>query len=239
MLTLVGKVDHAKTASVFFYGDLKKLRISSDLAEVLLLQATKVGVMENINGQYFFPQSINRDNSEAYNKRLATVRKFFTASVSESIFGTVKCILFYSCCGLILSAIFLGFLDKQFNIVYPPLAVVTVIASVILPLIYGVVYRKEIRVSVLKEKLSEYETTTRCSTCNTGYALDAPSLRSDVLYTTQRERKSRRQDGKVSVTSWVEVTLQESSAQSCLVCGHVHHASWISRIENSFQTYIY
>jgi len=54
MLTLVGKVDHAKTASMLFYGDLKKLRISSDLAEVLLLQATKVGVMENINGQYFF-----------------------------------------------------------------------------------------------------------------------------------------------------------------------------------------
>ena len=157
MLTLVGKVDHAKTASVLFYGDLKKLRISSDLAEVLLLHAAKVGVMENINGQYFFSQSLNHDNPEAYKKRMATVREVFTASVSESIFGTVKCIFFYSGCGFFLSLIFFGFLDKQFNIIYPPLAVVTVIASVILPLIYGVVNRKKIRVSVLKEKLSEYE----------------------------------------------------------------------------------
>ena len=170
---------------------------------------------------------------------MGIIREIFKAAVVKSILGTCMRILLFSGVGLILSLIFLSFLDKQFKIINPPLIVVTLIASFILPLIYCVANRKKIRVSVLKEKLSEYEATTRCSTCNTGYALDTPSERSEVLYTTQRERKSRRKDGKISVTSWVEVTLQKISAQSCLVCVHVHHASWISRIENSFQTYTY
>jgi hypothetical protein len=230
--------DSVENASGVMNGVLDGVAV--EIARYLLDEAVRVGVVERTNKFYHMPNSVKEVNEfVSYQKRLVQLRSIYADVIRQSVFGTVKRIALYVGFGVFLAITVLAILGEDFIRESPRLLLVIWISAIFLPLIFGIIYRKSVRFSVLREKLSEIESITRCNACKIGFALDAPQTEQEILYTTPREKKARHSDGKIEVTSWVEVTVRENTAQTCLACGHVHYGSRISKIENGFQKYKY